>query len=176
MWVKAVSTWDLPQQNQLSAEGLFAWHVFNFIDCHPDAGNILGQERSQMLRFSLKARPLRVSWLTEPAAQHACAKPCNPLTLALLSPSLLRGQAVPAVTYQNTAHRIGPAIWCFRAREKEQQLPWANISQLLSAPVSSSLPVCLPPDGNAWLLHVDLPLKTPWTISAWLCSRHKLYL
>lgn len=147
--MKAVSTWDLPQQNRLSAEGLFAWRVSSFIVRHLDAGDILGRERSQILRFSLKERPLQGSWLTISAAQRACAEPRNPLTLALLPPSLLRGQAVPAVIYQNTASRMGPAIWRCKAREKEQQPPWTNISQLPSAPVSSSLPVFLPPDGNA---------------------------
>lgn len=146
--MKAVSTWDLPQQNRLSAEGLFAWHVSSFINRHLDAGDIPGQERSKILRFSLKERPLQGSWLTESAAQCACAEPCNSLTLAHRPPSLLRGQAVPAVIYQNTASRMGPAIWRCRAREKEQHLPWTNTSQLLSAPISSSLPVCLPPDGN----------------------------
>lgn len=54
VWAKAVSTWDPPQRNRLSAEGSSAWHVSSFIEHQQNARNIPGQEKSWILQFSLK--------------------------------------------------------------------------------------------------------------------------
>lgn len=132
MWVEAVSTWDLPQQKSAKCWRLVCMVCFllSFI-----SGCWGRSWTGEVLRFSLKERPLQGSWLTESAAQFACAKPHNLLTLALLPPSLLHSQAVPAAIHRNAASRMGPAIWHCRVREKEQQLPGptsANSFLLLS--------------------------------------------